>query len=231
MDAESYWDENGLLHVKRGEYSENGVLFAAHCSMLKMLTGQAWYYKIPTNVVRSGWFDPNPADNNDINSHFSHDNMTGLYATFQMIYRNTKDLPVCRWNNRFWLHPRDLLFYSLMHNKVWSVAGLPFLFLAAWLSARKPRESTSGKCLWWLRLQTLKLHKWSIVRKFANKTLKFVESILVKNHKTRVYKEPIKTEVGALNVYYEVASWVDVFQIYFRDYEHPVNQLMREYYK
>ena len=218
---DSYFDENSLLHVKRGEYSENGVLFTAHYQMLSRLLGKVGgtthdrmgvYRTFGYNeITRKHFFDPNPAHDNDENSHFSHDNLTGLHCYMKTIGDNAINrLPTFRWNNRNWLHPRDIIFYSIMKEKKWAYLLSLVLVIASVISCVAPRGKTSGKCLWWLRLQTLKLHPNKLLSLIGSSTLKLVENVMSKEHGDKV--------------------WIDTFSIYFAEPDHPVNELIREYY-
>ena len=227
----SFFDENRLLHVKKGEYSENGPLFTAHFCMLQRLldipsngaieaTNKMIVCKVDDDmVIRPKWFDSNPAHDNDENTHFSHDNMTGLYCLKQMQELERIELPTIRWNNRFWLHPRDTIFYSIMHTRKLAYLFLPIIAIMAWVSCRTERGRTSGKCMWWLRLQTLKLHDNKLVSWFGEKLYKRITNTVKKNHYMHD-RESIQFS----------SPWVDVFSIYFSEADHPVNVKMREFY-
>ena len=208
MSFDGFWDENNLLHVKKGEYTENGVLFTAHYIMLQKLLGQEWFDRLPKKVIKPNFFDPNPSDDNVDDVHFSHDNMTGMYSMIGGGF----SLPIYRWNKRWWLHPRDTIFYSIMHENKLFYIFLPVIALMAWISCRKERKDTSGKCLWWLRLQTMKNHKSKLVSIFGSKLLASMGNLIQKEH-------------GWIN------PWVDVFSIYFKEKDHPINIKMREFYK
>lgn len=236
MKSDSFWDENGLLHVKKGEYSENGILFAAHWLMLLLLldpglkTRAKEFFNVQESICnrcikkywRDGkigfWYDPNPNDENDSFCHFSHDNMTGLYS---MLNCQLNNFPTLRWNHRLWLHPRDVIFYSIMHKRIWSYFFLPLLWIMAYISCRKEREHTSGKCLWWLRLQTLKLHGNKVVSWFGEKMYRDMTELLLREH----YYDLFRVLDGK-----KEHVWINVFSIYFKEKDHPVNVLMREYY-
>ena len=213
----SFFDENRLLHVKKGEYSENGPLFSAHYNMLCSLLGKPEETKQPRGIIKDKWFDSNPAHDNDENTHFSHDNMTGLY--FLAMFFVEWDAPTIKWNNRFWLHPRDTIFYSIMNYRKLSYLFLPIIAIMAWVSCRTERGRTSGKCMWWLRLQTLKLHDNKLVSWFGEKLYKRITNTVKKNHYMHD-RESIQFS----------SPWVDVFSIYFSEADHPVNVKMREFY-
>lgn len=148
IETDSYIDTNELCHVRPGEYSENGVLFSAYINIFTDLTLTPQRIQKFTDEGEV-WFDPNPDDINRPDCHFSHDNMTGLY------YHATRDtvqnLPTIRWNRRFWLHPRDILFYSIVKKKGSLNFLIPLLIPFLVVSCLRADKHTSGKLLWFLR--------------------------------------------------------------------------------
>ena len=205
-DSNSFFDKFGLLHTHRGVYSENGPLFTAHYLMLNTMlkTGKYGSLKPIIAIRERTWFNPNPSHDNDENCHFSHDNMTGLYsmcATLGVDY----SLPTMKWNNRYWLHPRDTIYYNILKGRKLFYLGLPLLYIMARISCSAPEGETSGKCMWWLRLNTLiemKIHRSKILQAFGRYTLKKVNE-----------------------------DWSDVFSIYFAVEDHPLHKLMEELYE
>lgn len=208
----SFWDENALLHPQKGEYSENGILFAAYFWMAHKLRWQDFTFDNQAKMERAvnrtigdgTFYNPNPAHDNAEDSHFSHDNMTGLYALADMAGYDNKNFPVKKWNKRAWLHPRDLIFYNIMKGNKVAQLFLPLIFIMAYVSCKKERGHTSGKCMWWLRLNTLKFRKDSLLSWFGSFTLNKMTKLIKKEH----------GETG----------WQDVFSIYFAHKDHPVNQ-------
>lgn len=217
MSFNGWFDVCDLLHVRRGEFSENGPLFTAEYRLLKHILGKNNYKVglIAKDVTKDGWFDPSPGslDNNGPTVHFSHDNMTGLYTLYALAGLSNEDLPILRWNHRWWLHPRDIAFYSIMKENIWSKLLLvPFLLLllvSSLVSCSRHRGITSGKMLWWTRWNTLMLHKSRIVRACAKIGFKLATALIT-----------MKND-----------SWVGVSAIYFKEVDHPVNVLMRELYE
>lgn len=231
MSFTGWFDKYDLLHVRQGEYSENGPLFLAEYWLLRKLLGESfWIYEttfigINKTTILIGehgdakevkWFDPNPTDDNIPTVHFSHDNMTGLYVLTSLTNisnRGLSDLPVLRWNSRWWLHPRDIAFYSIMKENIWSKLLLvPFLLLllvSSLVSCSRHRGITSGKMLWWTRWNALMLHKSRIVRACAKIGFKLATALIT-----------MKND-----------SWAGVSAIYFKEVDHPVNELMRELYE
>lgn len=215
MSFDGWFDTYDLLHVRQGEFSENGPLFTAEYRLLKHLLGKNNYKVglIAQNIIKVGWFDPNPSDNNGVTVHFSHDNMTGLYVLTKLAGLDCNNLPILKWNERWWLHPRDIAFYSIMKENIWSKLLLvPFLLLllvSSLVSCSRHRDITSGKMLWWTRWNALMLHKSRIVRACAKIGFKLATALIT-----------MKND-----------SWVGVSAIYFKEVDHPVNELMRELYE
>lgn len=203
MFIDDFWDDKGLLHtgVPPRSFSENGILFAAYFYFKALekspLTpfgqGQLGYAILNTYSL---FFNPNPSDNNDETSHFSHDNMTGLYSL--MYYKHScYSLPIFRWNGRYWLHPRDIVFYATLRHIKLAYFFLPIVYFAAIISCMRAKEITSGKCLAWLRLTTLKdYHINKYVRWSANLCYKICEKL---------------------------TNFKEAFSFYFKREDHPVN--------
>jgi len=216
-----FFDSQGYLHHTTALESENGILFAAEFYLLTFLLKNdlkgAW---VPVgNCLKYSpngfWYDPNPSHKNNHNAHFSHDNMTGLYVLcFLLGFKNSKilkTLPTLKWNNRYWLHPRDIIFYSILKEKKWSYIGMPLLFIMSLISCLRKPANTSGKILWWIRIQTLRMHPSNLIKSIANKMLLIMEFCLTLNHGSA----PMKS----------------VFKTYFTVTHHPIRRLIFEYYK
>lgn len=213
----NFFDENGLLHVEPDKPSENGILFAAELYTLSLVNGQApsvhrAYDAVAATLMdpRKDWFPANPPQ---IATRFSHDNMTGLYCLVHNMGGDTTKLPMMRWNGRWWLHPRDILFYTAIRQENTILASICLLLLIPFLihSCLRPRGETSGKCLWLLRLCTANispspwLHvpsKWLII--LAN-------TLLHREHGEK--------------------HWQDILNIYFKHPEHPLREQGRILYE
>lgn len=216
MNKDAFFDENALLHAYRGEYSENGPLFTAEYTMAqtiynreKMACTRALYA-----MTCKGFFDPNPADNNGPDVHFSHDNMTGIYTLHVLSDIDTRHLPVSYWNHKVWAHPRDMAFYSLCktrkYNFLLPILLFPILLIAAIMSCMTSYYRTSGKMLWWLRCHTLKWHKNFMVRTVGH-LLWLVCSVILK-HK------------------YGDVPMIQISSIYFKDKSHPIRTIFERIY-
>lgn len=207
----SFFDKYNLLHVEPNQFSENGVLFNSEYSLLSHLIGKKYNSIYLPIINRNTWFDPNPSDNNDENCHFSHDNMTGLYTLYKLQGLDCNELPTIKWNEGHWLHPRDIIYYSILKEKKWTYLLVLLLGLFSCITCLKTRQITSGKCLWWLRWHTMKyLHSSKFIRFSAHCMLKLNEHMLRKEHGEEV--------------------WKDIFSIYFKNPEHPINKLMEKSY-
>ena len=214
-----WFDTNAMLHVRQGEYSENGPLFTAEYWLARLLKdGKLSVEHIDKIILtllmveKYDWFDPQPNDDNDENCHFSHDNMTGVYALHKVANMPVDHLPVLKWNNRFWLHPRDLAFYSIMKgnlcSKLFLLPLLALLLVMALHSCLKSQGITSGKMMWWLRWKILSLHTSVIVSKISKISWWICEKILTRTHG----KNPMR----------EISS------IYFKEEGHPVRELLND---
>lgn len=221
-----YQDQYGLIHSQIHpalDQSENTPLFAAasfllmrinKSSMVGMLSPKFIYFK---HRGQFHTYYPNGTDN-----RFSHDNMTGMYIARELGYLpKSFKLPISRWNShtregaferKYWLHPRDIIFYSsLSQSALYSSLGtitLPLLLvisLGTWWS-----EGTSGKCLWFYRFNTLKLSKNPFKKLIGNVGIKLGELCMRKEHGKNAF--------------------IDVFKNYFKDPNHPINQEIIKYY-
>lgn len=207
---EEWFDKVKLMHLDRYPditNSENGPLFTAYFYTLysKRSFGQhPFMYQSMVAVNPSpGVYMPSGAGG----EHFSHDNMTGLYAMYYMAFKRVPShLPLV---TRYVKHPRDILFFMYCKTldydgflvKVLQHALLAFPCLAMIISCMRKFErdgttwATSTKLLAFLRCNVFRL----------NKTMKLCTYFL-KRHK--MYK-----------------GWGDIFAYYFRRKDHPCNTL------
>ena len=164
-ETKEYQDSWGMIHNRKTAnfgVSENGPLFTATYILFKLLYNNCYNPSrdfTPGYVYNVGTrqYHADPSTNGE---HFSHDNMTGLYIwTYLTYFSSLKHLPTIKWNGRYWLHPRDAIFYGCMKGSVLaSLLALVLYPLMILYSFSKPREITSGKCLWILRLTAMTLH-------------------------------------------------------------------------
>lgn len=207
-----FWDEYGLLHAMPNEPSENGILFASEYWALEKIHGHHIYngdVAIASTAMYKDWFVANPPEKG---VHFSHDNMTGLKCLMYNIYGTEAGTPILKWNGRWWLHPRDIIFYSALRleglfGSLLVLLLLPFLLF----SLMKPREVTSGKCLWFLRLTTLHMSNCPWLSTVVEPIILITNLLLSIRHGN----EP----------------WDDVFSIYFKHPDHPIRGQVREIYE
>lgn len=214
-------DQYGLIHSKihpELTQSENTPLFSSASLLLMRLNGTPM---IGMEYPRFGVFKNNGQFHtypNGDDNRFSHDNMTGLYIARELGYLpEDYELPIARWDSytregaferKYWLHPRDLIFYSALNNKFIGNALLWFLLvisLGSWFS-----EGTSGKCLWFYRFGVLTLSNSLYKRSIGKVGLWLGELCMKREH-------------GA-------EAFIDVFNNYFKDPQHPINQEIVKYY-
>ena len=204
---EKFSDQYGLLHVEPNVPSENGILFLAEYVLLSSRLGK----QIPLDKVQLAMSLSEWKKNHfqalipEQGEHYSHDNYSGLQC-LKFFFEGQGEFRA-KWNDRWWLHPRDLIFYGLLAKHRWAKALSPLLFLFAYISVRRERAITSGKCLWFLRFSTLESGN-GIHNKNGYLGMKMCEKVMSKLHGEK--------------------PWADVFQIYFRNPEHPNRRLANE---
>ena len=212
MRSNSFWDDYGLLHVQPNEPSENGILFASEYYVLEKIHNHPIYEgdkALRNTRINEVTFQANPPEQGN---HFSHDNMTGYKCLTYNMYGSDGLTPILKWNDRFWLHPRDIIFYLILRLEglcgfLLLLSLLPFLLF----SLMKRRQVTSGKCLWFLRLTTLSLSHDPWLSTLADLYLVLTTLILSVAHGN----EP----------------WIDVFSIYFKNPDHPIRSQIEEIYE
>jgi hypothetical protein len=142
--------------------------------------------------------------------------MTGAYIARELGFHNMK-LPTYAWHvhtktDKFgWYHPRDLIFYNYMNGGLLGAFFLPLLLLMAVHSYLKPKEVTSGKCLWFYRFQALRLFKGVWGRLIGSLGVSLGERLMKRQHGSQPFR--------------------DVFNFYFKNQNHPVNQEIKKYYE
>jgi hypothetical protein len=200
LDSDNY----AHLHINpTPNQSENGPLFTAQVNLyhntnpdLKAICGysllkEEMYFK---------------ANRNSSSNHFSHDNLTGLYSLCitGQYYELLKKLPILKWNDRWWLHPRDPLFFLLCKRRFLCLS--PFfalvLFLVSLHSFAQEKGRTSGKLLWHVRLRTL--------RKVY--TSRISQAIL------RLWER--------IGLHIADQTWEEISRIYFVDKDHPLHKMI-----
>lgn len=208
----SFWDQYGLLHVQPNVPSENGILFASeYYALEKMHNHPIWEADkalLSTQIDRNT-YQANPPDRG---SHFSHDNMLGYKCLYYNAYGSDGQTPILKWNDKYWLHPRDILFHLVLRME--GLCGfllllllLPFLLY----SLMSAKGVTSGKCKWLLRLITLNMSDCPWLSSLS--TVYILLSNLI------------------LSFSYGNEPWIGVFRIYFTNPNHPIHEQIREIYE
>jgi len=204
IDVKEWIDADRFLHTKKNpdiDQSENGPMFSGLLSIFRSKIcdtpsfGEIWNFK---HLWRANSY-------RDRGSHFSHDNMTGVYCLYRNHYGVVpRELPVAKWNNRWWLHPRDVFFYFWCHNPR---IGLLFLWISSLamivscIQKYKVRDGkkfikTDGKLLAFLRC-----------RSFDLKITYAICTFFIERHK-----------------YFN--NWNDVARRYFKEEGHPLRKLI-----
>lgn len=161
-----WFDENGLMHqVHRPteDSSENELLFTAEYYLLAGGNPIAVNFDM-MNFYNQEWDD---------GKHMSHDNRTGLLSITGWDTRS-----LLKAGNRWWLHPRDTIYWGYMKHGAWFLPLLPMVSLFnIWSCAIKNRNgvpTTSGKMLALTRnlganmKLTQKICGWFIKRHFGS---------------------------------------------------------------
>lgn len=212
----TFQDKLGFIHLNENPSiteSENQPLFTAATELLMRLNGTS-----RVGMLNTAYELLNPSKGEFVTHpytewrRFSHDNMTGMYIARELGLHSI-NLPICKWPRRdknYWLHPRDLIYYStLSYNPIGSIL-LPLLLIMAAVSYMAKREVTSGKCLWFYRLSVLTLSGSAYRNCIGRLGLWLGEKMLKCQHGS----EPFK----------------DVFGFYFKNPNHPVNQEIQKWY-
>ena len=119
MNLYKEWlDRYGFLHLKPNpepEATENAPTFTAELMLLQKLN-YGTVGEIPAIKklrLASGELRTTPVST--FGGHVSHDTVTGLYCIRELSGIKNFPLPTFKWNNRFWAHPRDHIFYGAMN--------------------------------------------------------------------------------------------------------------------
>lgn len=215
----TWQDSYGFIHVQNNPTtngSENCPLFTAEVELLLRMNGKT------SLTNRPRWEMLKASDTQFLDratgtpQHFSHDNMTGLYIAKELGLHNM-DLPIIRWDSKkegkydrkYWLHPRDVIFYGLLSNKFWGYLLAPLLILFSIDTYTKPYEETSGKCLWFARFGVLSLSDNLFKRSLGKIGLVLGLKLMRHDHGDEAFQ--------------------NAFGYYFKEYSHPVNQEIREW--
>ncbi len=206
MNIDSWLDEDGFLHTKNNpevNQSENGPMFTGLLSIFDHRIGSFEKTHYIDNLLGNGF----RANHDRLwGSHFSHDNMTGLYCLYKnrMLLGKLSKLPIAKWNNRWWLHPKDLAFYFWCHYPRLGYLTLWIASLAMIISCIQKYKvrngqriiKTDGKLLAFLRCRSFNL------------TLTYaICTFFIERHE-----------------YFN--SWNDVAKKYFQEEGHPLRELI-----
>lgn len=213
MKYKDWQDEGGFFHIQHSpskDGSENGPLFTAEVALFSKLNE---FDLAPIDIENLKVSDVDFRDRfNGSTNHFSHDNMTGLYCLKELGFHNM-ELPIIRWNSRgdkYWLHPRDILFYSILKYKILSPLAM-FLIPISIVSYIEEQGRTSGKCMWFTRFGTMTLSKNPILSAFGKLGFHIGNFLMKKQHGDKPFQ--------------------DAFEIYFKNDGHPCREEIRRIYE
>ena len=213
---EEWFDKYGLIHAHKDRDSENGILFTVEYyllkSLLKKLTDEdVKSFKIAIAYLRN--------DNGSYSAthgggdHWSHDNHTAKVC-MESFLKLKSDIWLPDWKKR--VHPRDLVFYLFLTPYIGWLAR-PLLWIPALtmiiscIQDTKTRQGrkiikTDGKLLTFVRCISTRRKSWTM-----NLTWKLCSWIIKHN-------SPFN-------------SWDNIFEMYFKEPEHPNRVLSKEYFK
>lgn len=218
MKYSNWQDLGGLFHLHElptPDSSENSPTFTAEVCLFSVLNGFEIKPPLLENLKVSK-YDFRDRFNGTIPCHFSHDNMTGLHCMRHLGF-TSMELPIIRWDStgkgilrQYWLHPRDIITYLSLSFAILSPLALLLLPIAL-VSYVKPREATSGKCLWFLRFGTMSASKNYILKVIGKIGLAIGNKTMLKYHGENPFE--------------------DVFSYYFKDVSHPCRVEIKEWYR
>ena len=226
-EDKKYFDQYDLLHLtdepgfEDPEQTENAPMFTAEYMTAKVVAGEEIDISPRYDLLRlsEDKFRTTPVTQDEEDTRFSHDSMTGLYCYRIINDLPVDDLPVFKWNGRIWMHPRDWIFYGLCRGSLMALLASPLLLPMVVHTFFKNKNDTSGKRLWFLRIKTLLLKKNNLLIKLLDKTIESM--IYLKHDEERIYNDG-KARRG----------FPDVFAYYFsarnsrNNLDHPIVQLI-----
>jgi len=211
--SKSWFDELGLLHHVNNpttDSSENELLFTAEYIMLSENSEQVVDAEL---ALLQFYYDEVVEDR-----HMSHDNKTGVVATWGAAIKDS----IFKVGNRWWLHPRDIVYYGYMKHGYWFYPLLPIVSISNIISCARTWKDHEG-----IDHRTNTVVKWKSLTT-SGKMLAFVRN------KSAGLKLTQKICTWLIERNPEFRSWTNVAKIYFPHVgdsgeNHPVVTLMAEY--
>ena len=178
-DKFSAWaDQYGLLNPEKNTPTENAILVTLEYELLKKQTPLMTkdfifkYFKTDVEGLYTQTHYGKKADHGEEGLEpNSHDNITAKMVAFNRCICDNEVRAVWSYivTNKFtydfrspnrtsWsrlLHPRDIMCYGYLAKNPICLLLMPLLMPMMIYSCLKPREVTSGKLLWWVRLHCL----------------------------------------------------------------------------
>ncbi len=191
-------ESNGLLHAKRSEPSENGILFTQEQYLLQLLNNE-----VPSKIeferaINNQVYDISgelhfQALPEDRGFHYSDDNYVALLCARLLVSRSIEDFPQFFWNQDIspnftermknsGLQPRSITFISMIKGGFLNILLLPLTsliyFFVVMVSALSSSTDNSGNNLHWSRLMTLQVLGPWYLEAYARFTLWFREKVI-----------------------------------------------------
>lgn len=202
---DDWLDHDGFMHTKKYpalDQSENSPMFSGLFSCV--YPSAQFVTKAMTLYDTEGNFRANRM--RKMGSHFSHDNMTGLYCYMKRRYGKVPEhFPICKWNSKYWLHPRDLAFYFWVH--------YPRLgYLTLWIASLAMMVSC---------IQTYKVRNGKRIIKSDGKLLAYMRC------KSFNMSITFAACTFIISRHKHFGSWNSVAKMYFKEEGHPLRSLIK----
>lgn len=213
----------GNTQGRRG--NENGILFYCEYLILKEMSGQELdnsdlltFTKIMEGLtVEKGLYDRGKSDKDVENPKrtLSHDNISAIASASKMLNTNhAKDIAkyglkhLFVYNNnqtgfRLPMNPANYTMWLALANisVFLQIIFLPFFLINFIITMSKPKENTSSKLLYLVELYPLRYTMYGVI---------------------------FKLYLFLLERQYGEDYFREIFAIYFKDYDHPINKLARD---
>ena len=168
-----YIDKHCLTHVLPYTFSENGILFTAYMAALGLVSVAeakiALHHTERIDPQGRRCFDPQPFDDNHSKTHFSKDNMLGVYYLRHFVGRDFKGLPNFAWNGDKSRNPIAGIFFKSCKSKCAYFFFKYIMYAASKITYKKERKHSSGKMRWILKWDLLQKLGHKSARKFSSK--------------------------------------------------------------
>jgi len=239
-------DKHNILHIHENpepEQSENGLTFTGSLHVLwKACNMKSELPKVDLSKFMTKGDDGKPlflpTPESALNSHFSLDNMFGVYA-LRELYSPELELPTMKWYkpkglneniSQYWFRPDTIAFNALLNKLPFAKLIAPtILKFGANLTCKKPKDHTSGKRILFDRYLLLSLSNDESLVKIGKEGLELMDKLLTPMHK--IGKEGLELMDKLLTPMHGKNPMIDITDFYFKNPNHPCRKLIRMYYE